>query len=98
MKAKKKYKKQLIETLKNLAHSEHALLEEMTNFMILKEMKENKINLKKGDTFSFEDNIFDYSSDKNIREIAKLRKKMLKTMTKLVEKNNFKDKEIKFLY
>ena len=77
MKAKKKYKKQLLETLKNLAKSEHHLLEEMTNLMILKEMKQNKITFEKGDTFSFEDNIFDYSSDKNIRKIAKLRKKML---------------------
>jgi predicted XRE-type DNA-binding protein len=29
--------------------------------------------------------------------MAKLRHKMMKTMNKLVEKNNFKDKEIKFL-
>lgn len=97
MKAKKKYKKQLLETLKNLAKSEHYLLEEMTNLMILKEMKQNKITFEKGDTFSFEDTIFDYSADKNIRKIAKLRKKMLKTMNLLVEKNTFKDKEIKFL-
>lgn len=94
---KKKYKKAVLKSLKNLAYSEHHLLETMTNMMILKEMKKNNIEFKKGDTFSFEDNIFDYSPDKNIRKIAKLRKKMLKTMNKLVEKNNFKDKEISFL-
>ncbi len=93
----KKYKKQVLKSLKNLAYSEHHLLETMTSMMLLKEMKKNNIEFKKGDTFSFEDNIFDYSPDKNIRKIAKLRKKMLKTMNKLVEKNNFKDKEISFL-
>ena len=48
-----------------------------------KYLKENKIEFKKGDTFSFEDNIFDYSEDKNVRKIAKLRKKMLKTLKPL---------------
>ncbi len=97
MKNKKKYKKQVLKSLKNLAVSEHTLLESMTNMMLLKEMKKNNIRLKKGDTFSFEDGIFDYSEDKNIRKIASLRKEMLKTMSKLVEKNNFKDKDIAFL-
>lgn len=97
MKKNKKYKKQLLKTLKNLAFSEHALLETMTNLMLQKELKENNITFKKGDTFSFEDNIFDYSDDKNIRKIAKLRKQILKTMNKLVQKNNFKDKELEFL-
>lgn len=97
MKAKKKYKKQILNSLKEMANAEYSMLETMTNLMLLKEMKERNISFKKGDTFSFEDNIFDYSEDKNIRRIAKLRKKMLKTMNKLVEKGNFKDKEIEFL-
>ena len=97
MKAKKKYKKQILNSLKDMAHAEYSMLETMTNLMLLKEMKERNISFKKGDTFSFEDNIFDYSEDKNNRRIAKLRKKMLKTMNKLVEKGNFKDKEIEFL-
>lgn len=97
MKAKKKYKKQILNSLKDMAHAEYSMLETMTNLMLLKEMKERNISFRKGDTFSFEDNIFDYSEDKNIRRIAKLRKKMLKTMNKLVEKGNFKDKEIEFL-
>lgn len=97
MKPKKKYKKQIIKSLKNLAFTEYALLETMTNLMLLKELKDKNIKFAKGDTFSFEDNIFDYSPDKNIRNMAKLRKKMLKTINKLVEKNNFKDKEIEFL-
>lgn len=97
MKAKKKYKKQILNSLKDMAQAEYSLLETMTNLMLLKEMKERNISFRKGDTFSFEDNIFDYSEDKNIRRIAKLRKKMLKTMNKLVEKGNFKDKEIEFL-
>ena len=97
MKAKKKYKKQILNSLKDMAKAEYSMLETMTNLMLLKEMKERNISFKKGDTFSFEDNIFDYSEDKNIRRIAKLRKKMLKTMNKLVEKGNFKDKEIEFL-
>lgn len=95
--SKKKYKKQLLKSLKNLAFSEHHLLETMTNLMLLKEMKKNNITFQNGDTFSFEENIFDYSEDKNIRKIAKLRKKMLKTMNKLVQKNSFKDKELEFL-
>lgn len=95
--SKKKYKKQLLKSLKNLAFSEHHLLETITNLMLLKEMKKNNITFQNGDTFSFEDNIFDYSEDKNIRKIAKLRKKMLKTMNKLVQKNSFKDKELEFL-
>ncbi|WP_277110429.1 hypothetical protein [Chryseobacterium taklimakanense] len=95
--SKKKYKKQLLKSLKNLAFSEHHLLETMTNLLLLKEMKKNNITFQNGDTFSFEDNIFDYSEDKNIRKIAKLRKKMLKTMNKLVQKNSFKDKELEFL-
>lgn len=97
MGAKKKYKKQLLKSLKNLAFSEHHLLETMTKLMLLKEMKKNNITFEKGDTFSFEDNIFDYSADKNIRKIAALRKKMLKTMNKIVDKNSFKDKQIEFL-
>lgn len=96
-KTKKKYKKQVLQSLQELAKTEHVLLETMTNLMLLKELKENKIEFKKGDTFSFEDNIFDYSEDKNVRRIAKLRKKTLKTMQKLVENNDFKDKEIEFL-
>ena len=97
MNKNKKYKKQLLKSLKNLAYSEHALLETMTNLMLLKELKKNNITFKKGDTFSFEDNIFDYSEDKNVRKIAKLRKQMLKAMDKLVQKNKFKDKELEFL-
>ena len=94
MKTKKKYKKQVLKLLKELDTAEYTLLETMTNLMLLKEMKENNINFKEGDTFSFEDNIFDYSDDKNVRRIAKLRRKMMKTMNKLVESSNFKDKEI----
>lgn len=97
MKAKKKYRKQLLKSLKNLAYSEHALLETMTNLMLLKEMKNHDITFKAGDTFSFEDSIFRYSSDKNVRKMAKLRDKMLKTMNKIVEKGRFKDREIEFL-
>ena len=97
MKPQKKYKKQILKSLKELAIAENTLLETMTNLMLLKELKENNITFKKGDTFSFEDNIFDYSEDKNIRRMAKLRKKMLKTMNKLVENSDFKDKEIEFL-
>ncbi|MBP7173267.1 MAG: hypothetical protein KBA33_04230 [Cloacibacterium sp.] len=97
MKTKKKYKKQLLKSLKNMAYSEHHLLETMTNLMLLREMKKNNIEFKDGDQFSFKDNIFDYSEDKNIQKLAKLRKKMLKTMNKLVVKNSFKDKELEFL-
>lgn len=97
MKAKKKYKKQILKSLKELAIAENTLLESMTNLMLLKELKENNITFKKGDTFSFEENIFDYSEDKNIRRMAKLRSKMLRTMLKLVDKNKLKDKEIEFL-
>lgn len=97
MKTKKKYKKQVLKSLKELAKTEYNLLETMTNLMLLKEFKENKIEFKKGDTFSFEDNIFDYSEDKNIRKMAKLRKKIMKTMQFLVENSDFKDKEIEFL-
>lgn len=97
MNPKKKYKKQILNALKELAITENVLLETMTNLMLLKELKENNISFKKGDTFSFEDTIFDYSEDKNVRRMAKLRKKMLKTMLKLVDNNNFKDKEIEFL-
>lgn len=97
MKAKKRYKKQILKSLKELAIAENTLLESMTNLMLLKELKENNISFKKGDTFSFEENIFDYSEDKNIRRMAKLRGKMLRTMLKLVDKNKLKDKEIEFL-
>ena len=97
MNPKKKYKKQILKSLKELAIAENTLLETMTNLMLLKELKENNITFKKGDTFSFEDNIFDYSEDKNIRNFAKTRKKILKTMIKIVEKNDFKDKELEFL-
>ena len=97
MKSKKKYKKELLKSLKHLEAAESASLRVMTNLMLLKEMKENNIKFKKGDVFSFEDDIFDYSEDKNVRKIAKLRKKMLKTMQKLVENTDFKDKEIEFL-
>lgn len=97
MKAKKKYKKQVLKSLKQLAATEYSILETMTNLMLLKEMKKQNINFKEGDTFSFEDNIFDYSEDKNIRNLAKLRKKMMKTMQKLVDRGQFKDKEIEFL-
>lgn len=96
-KTNKKYKKQVLKSLEDLAKTEHVLLETMTNLMLLKELKENKIEFKKGDTFSFEDSIFDYSEDKNVRRIAKLRKRILKTMQKLVENGDFKDKEIEFL-
>lgn len=97
MKTKKKYKKELLKSLKNLEAAEHDTLKTMTNLMLLKELKKNNITFKEGDSFSFEDNIFDYSEDKNIRLLAKLRKKTLRVMNKLVTKNNFKDKELKFL-
>ena len=77
---KKKYKKQLLKSLKSLGKSEHLLLESMTNLMLLGELKKNNIEFKDGDTFTFKDNIFDYSEDKNIRKMAKLRHKMMKTM------------------
>ncbi len=93
----KKYKKQLIKSLKTLAKSEHQMLENMTNLMLLSEIKKNNIKLNEGDTFSFKDSIFKYSEDKNIRKMSKLRAKTLKTLSKLVESNNFKDKELKFL-
>ena len=94
---KKKYKKQLLRSLKSLGASEHYILESMTNLMLLGEFKKNKIEFKDGVTFSFKDNIFDYSEDKNVRKLAELRRKMMKTMNKIVVKNKFKDKEIKFL-
>ncbi|MCY0971011.1 hypothetical protein [Chryseobacterium wangxinyae] len=94
---KKKYKKQLLNSLKALGKSEHRILKSMTNLMLQKELKKNKITFKDGDTFSFKDDIFDYSEDKNIRKLAKLRRQMLKTMNNLVLKNKFKDEEIKFL-
>jgi hypothetical protein len=97
MKSTKKYKKEILKSLKHMEAAESASLRVMTNLMLLKELKENNISFKKGDVFSFEDNIFDYSEDKNIRILAKLRKKTMKAMNKLVENNNFKDKELKFL-
>ncbi|WP_333850305.1 hypothetical protein [Epilithonimonas sp.] len=97
MKSKKKYKKELLKSLKHMAAAESASLRVMTNLMLLKELKENNISFKKGDVFSFEDDIFDYSEDKNVRTLAKLRKKTMKAMNKLVENNQFKDKELKFL-
>lgn len=97
MKSKKKYKKELLKSLKNLEAAESATLRVMTNLMLLKEMKDNNIKFKKGDVFSFEDDIFDYSEDKNVRILAKLRKKTMNAMQKLVENNSFKDKELKFL-
>ena len=97
MKSKKKYKKELLKSLKHMAAAESASLRVMTNLMLLKELKENNISFKKGDVFSFEDDIFDYSEDKNGRILAKLRKKTMKAMNKLVENNQFKDKELKFL-
>jgi len=97
MKSKKKYKKELLKSLKHMEAAESTSLKVMTNLMLLKELKENNISFKKGDVFSFEDDIFDYSEDKNVRILAKLRKKTMKAMNKLVENNNFKDKELKFL-
>ena len=94
---KKKYKKQLLNSLKSLNTSEHYILESVTNLMLLGEFKKNNIKFKDGDTFSFKDNIFEYSEDKNVRKLAKLRKEMIKTIKKLVDKNKFSDKEIKFL-
>ena len=86
-----------MKSLKYMEAAESTSLKVMTNLMLLKELKENNISFKKGDVFSFEDNIFDYSEDKNVRILAKLRKKTMKAMNKLVENNNFKDKELKFL-
>ena len=40
---KKKYKKQLLKSLKSLGKSEHLLLESMTNLMLLGELKKNNI-------------------------------------------------------
>lgn len=97
MKAKKKYKKQVLKSLKKLAKTEYDLLETMTNLMLLKELKNSKIEFKEGDSFSFEDNIFDYSDDENIRNLAKLRKRIVNSMNELVDNSNFKDKEIEFL-
>ena len=97
MKTKKKYKKQVLKSLKKLAKTEYDILETMTNLMLLKEFKDNKIEFKEGDTFSFEDNIFDYSEDDNIRNLAKLRKRIMASMQELVENSDFKDKEIEFL-
>lgn len=94
---KKKYKKQLLNTLKSLDKSEHYILESMTNLMLFGELKKSNVKFKDGDTFSFKDTIFNYSEDKNIRKLAKLRKEMQKTLLKIVDKNKFKDKEIKFL-
>ncbi len=94
---KKKYKKEVLNSLKLLNTTEHQLLETMTQLMLMKEMKENGITLKKGDTFSFEDDIFDYSPDKTVRKIAKLRRKIQQTMLDIVENNELKDEEIKFL-
>ena len=94
---KKKYKKQLLKSLKSLGKSEYLILTSMTNLMLQGELQRNNIDFKDGDTFSFKDNIFDYSEDKNVRRLAKLRREMLSTMNKLVVKNKFKDKEIKFL-
>ena len=59
MKSKKKYKKELLKSLKHLEAAESASLRVMTNLMLLKEMKENNIKFKKGDVFSFEDDIFE---------------------------------------
>lgn len=95
--SKKKYKKQLLKSLKFMGNSEHSLLETMTNLMLLKEMKKQNIDFQAGDSFSFSGDIFDYSTDKNIRKLAKLRKNMQKTMQKIVDKNKFKDKQIRFL-
>lgn len=93
----KKYNKELLKSLKTVAKAEHKILEQMTNLMLLGELKEDDIEFKKGDTFTFKDSIFNYSSDANIRKLAKLRLKMLKTMNKMVEKNDFKDKDLEFL-
>lgn len=95
--SKKKYKKELIESLKLMAKSEHQLLEKMTNLMLLGELKNDDIEFNEGDTFTFKDSIFNYSNDKNIRRLAKLRVKTLKTLNKMVNKNKFKDKEVEFL-
>ena len=43
---KKKYKKQLLKSLKSLGKSEHLLLESMTNLMLLGELKKNNIEFK----------------------------------------------------
>lgn len=95
--SKKKYKKELLTSLKILAKAEHKVLEKMTNLMLLGELKKDNIEFKEGDTFTFKDSIFNYSTDSNIRKLAKLRNKTLKTMNKLVEKNTFKDKDLEFL-
>ena len=93
----KQYHQQLRKSLKIIVRTEYELLEVMTNLMLLKELKKNNINFKDGDTFSFEDQIFDESTDKNVQRLAKLRRKMLSTLSKILEENDFKDKEIKFL-
>ena len=93
----KKYKKQLLKGLKKMAKSEHALLEMMTNLMLQGEFVNSDIHFNEGDTFTFKDNIFNYSDDENIRKLAKLRTKTLKVMNSIVEKNEFKDKELEFL-
>ncbi|MFC6267444.1 hypothetical protein [Frigoriflavimonas asaccharolytica] len=93
----KKYKKQLLKGLKSLAKYEHSLLTTMTNLMLQGELNDSDIHFKKGDTFTFKDNIFNYSENKTIRSMAKIRKKTLKTINQIVENNNFKDKELEFL-
>ena len=95
--SKKKYKKQLLKGLKKMAKMEHALLTTMTNLMLQGELVDSDIHFKEGDTFTFKDNIFNYSDDDNIRRMAKLRVKTLKIMNKIVEENEFKDKELEFL-
>lgn len=95
--SKKKYKKQLLKGLKKMAKNEHALLTTMTNLMLQGEFIDNDIQFKEGDTFTFKDNIFNYSEDDNIRKMAKLRLKTLKVMSEIVEENEFKDKELEFL-
>ena len=95
--AKKKYKKELLKTLKVLGNTERKLLENMTQLMFLEEFKKNNIELRKGDKITFKDDIFDYSEDKNIRKLAKLRREILQSMKNILDKNDFKDKDLEFL-
>ena len=67
--------------------------------MLLGELKKNNIEFKDGDTFTLKTTSLITKEDKNIRKMAKLRHKMMKTMNKLVEKiiSRIKKIEIKFL-
>lgn len=51
MNSKKKYKKELLKSLKYMEAAESTSLKVMTNLMLLKELKENNISFKKAMSF-----------------------------------------------